>query len=129
MARGSALPRLGAPRGPGSRPRHRDRHGARGALPPESIARRVRPRLRQRERGCGGGGGRGEGAGRGRGRCVRGGRCSRPPPLGGSGSALLGSAGRRRSAALVRLAIVFAHDPSPPAPSPPLPGGGGGGEG
>lgn len=57
MARGSALPRLGAPRGPSSRPRHRDRHGARGALPPESIARRVRPRLRQRERGCGGGGG------------------------------------------------------------------------
>lgn len=36
MARGSAPPRLGAPRSPGSHPRHRDEHGARGALPPRA---------------------------------------------------------------------------------------------
>lgn len=121
MAHGTRLGPAAPRRSP--RPRHRDRHGARGALPPESIARRVRPRLRQRERGCGGGGGGGVGRGpaaAGAGACAGGAAPARRPwaaPVRRC-SARLGAGGARRSFGSRSCLRMTPPRLRPPLPSP-----------
>uniref|UniRef100_A0A8C6JBX3 non-specific serine/threonine protein kinase n=2 Tax=Melopsittacus undulatus TaxID=13146 RepID=A0A8C6JBX3_MELUD len=127
-ARGLRRVLTGPPRRPG-RGKHRGLRGATpgpagGALP---AARKVRPGPGSPSRGTGISGlgqravmevGGSAGVLRPRGRCVRV-RRRLPARRPWAATARRGSAGRRRSAALARLTIVFAHDPSPPAPSPP----------